>query len=311
MDNIAILASGTAMLLGGLFLLRFGLTKLFSPALKQLLFKLTLSPWRGLLAGTVAAALMQSSTAVTLLTIGLVSAAYLPFYQALGLILGANIGTCATTGLLVLSIPPECFLPLAAIGVLVAVLSSNHRCSALAGIGLLSMFAGVEVLSQGLESASELDTVMAFLATAKQNPVYGIFGGILLTFLVQSSSAATGLLMVLTEGNLIDLHTAIYGVYGNNIGSCLFSLIVGVTAPLAARRIAVAHIMLNLLGVLVFFPFSGLLAKTATLLTADLAGQVASVHTLFNLLSSLAALPVLRLFARFITFIVPGNDAKL
>jgi len=310
MDYLALLIGGTGLLLSGLFVMRFGLSKLLSQSCRQLLARLTLTPWRGLLAGTVAAALMQSSTAVTLLTIGLVSADYLPFYQALGIILGANIGTCSTTGLLTLSLPPQLLLPLAAVSGLTALFSRKRRFFALSILGMLSMLAGVSLLSQGIEAVSELDTAIAYLATAEHNPWYAIVGGILLTFLVQSSSAATGLLMVLTAEGIIDLTTATYGVYGNNIGSCLFSLLVSLTAPLSARRVAVAHIVLNILGVVVFLPLSGLMAKIAGLITVDPAAQVAAIHALFNILSSLAVLPVLRPFARLITFLVPGRGSR-
>jgi phosphate:Na+ symporter len=307
MDYLALLASGTVMLLGGLFVMRFGLSGLLSRSVRQLLSRLTLTPWRGLLAGAFAAALMQSSTTVTLLTIGLVSADYLPFYQALGIILGANIGTCSTTGLLALSLPQQLLLPLIAVSGLTALFCPARRFLALSVLGMLSMLAGVSLLSQGVEAVSELDTAIAYLATASSSPVYGIIGGVLLTFLIQSSSAATGLLMVLTAEGIIDLPTATYGVYGNNIGACLFSLLISLTAPLAARRVAVAHIVLNILGVAVFLPLSGLMAKIAGLIAADPAAQVAAVHTLFNLLSSLVVLPVLGLFARLIVFLVPGR----
>lgn len=310
MNDLAMLAGGAGLLVCGLFVMRFGLTRLLSSSCKQLLRRLTLTPWRGLLAGTVAAMILQGSTAVTLLTIGLVSADYLPFYQALGIILGANIGTCSTVGLLTLSIPPQLLLPLAAAGSLAALFSRKRRFLALSLTGMLGMLAGVGLLSQGIEAISELDTAISYLATAGNNPLYGIVGGILLTFLVQSSSASTGLLMVLTSEGVIDLTTATYGVYGNNIGSCLFSLLVGLTAPLAAKRVAVAHIVLNILGVAVFFPFSGMLAKAVSSFSADLAVQVAAIHTLFNLLSSLLVMPVLRPFASLITLLVPGRSDR-
>ncbi|MDR3591534.1 MAG: Na/Pi symporter [Negativicutes bacterium] len=310
MEYLALITGGTGLLLGGLFLMRFGLARLMSRSWRQLLVRLTLTPWRGLIAGTIAAALMQSSTAVTLLTIGLVSAEYLPFYQSLGIILGANIGTCSTAGLLTLSLPPRLLLPFAAVSGLTALFYPRRRYLALSLLGMLCMLAGVGLLSQGVEAIAELDTAISYLSTAGSNPAYGVIGGILLTFLVQSSSAATGLLMVLTDEGVIDLTTAIYGVYGNNIGSCLFSLLVSLTAPLAARRVAVAHILLNLLGVAVFLPLSALMGNIVGLITTDPAAQVAAVHTLFNLLSSLAVLPVIGLFARLIAFLVPARSGR-
>jgi phosphate:Na+ symporter len=297
------------MLLGGLFVMRFGLQKVFSHSFQRVLITLTLTPWRGLVAGTVAAALMQSSTALTLITVGLVSAGYLPFYQSLGIILGANIGTCSTVQLLTLSAPPEVLLVLALATGLMAAVWKKGRWIGLSIAGMAAMFGGVSVLAEALGSIPQTGTVVGFLAAAGDNPLYGIVGGILLTFFCQSSSAATGLLMVLAQEEVIDLTAAVYGVYGNNIGSCLSSVLVGATAPLAAKRVAMSHILLNVAGVMIFFPFSAGLAKIATWLTGDFAGQVAMVHTVFNIASSLAVLPVIRRFALLIAFLVPGDDS--
>lgn len=295
---------GTTLLLGGIFFMRLGLQKLLWTKLQRFLSQLTKTPWRGLLVGIFAAALMQSSTAVSLLTIGLVHAEYLSFYQGLGVILGANIGTCSTVQLMAVSLPEEVIIPLFAITLLFTIATKHFRYVGMAISGLLSMFIGMSILSEALSNISEFTTVIQYLLYAKENPFYGILGGIIITLLFQSSSAATGVLMVLASDGIIDLTTATYVIYGNNIGSCLSSLIVGATASLAAKRLAVAHILLNLLGVIVFLPLSAILAKTATLLTADFAGQVAIVHTIFNIISSLAVLPLIHQYANLVMLLI-------
>lgn len=303
-----ILAGGLGLLIGGLLVMRSGLRHVFSPALAGLLGRLTVTPWRGLLAGAVGAALMQSSTALTLTTVGLVSAEYLSFRQGLGLVLGANIGTCSTVGLLALDPPRQALLPLLAASLLAAALSRRLRPAALAVCGLAAMLTGVQLLSDALAGLAEADTVVRWLAAAARNPFAGIGGGILLTFLFQSSSAATGLLMALADEGTIGLTAAAYGVYGNNIGSCLSSLVVGAAAPLAAKRVAMAHILLNLAGVVVFLPFTALFVQAAALMANDFAARVAVMHTLFNLVSSLAVLPFTGAFASLIALLVPGRD---
>lgn len=305
---LALIFGGIALLVGGLLVMRRGLRQAFSPALVRLLARLTLTPWRGLLAGAAGAALMQSSTALTLATVGLVSAGCLTFRQGIGLILGANIGTCSTVGLLAVAPPRADALPLLAAVACAAALHRRLRSGALALGGLLAMFAGVQVLTDGLAGLSEAETVIGWLAAAGRNPFAGIGGGMLLTFALQSSSAATALLMALAGEGALDLTAAAYGVYGNNIGSCLSSLIVGAAAPLAAKRVAMAHIVLNLCGVLVFLPATGLLIRAASLVTADYAAQVAVMHTLFNLVSSLAVLPFAGGFASLVALLVPGPD---
>lgn len=298
---------GIALLLGGIFFMRLGLQKLLLHKLKYFLGQLTQRPWRSVLFGTFAAAMMQSSTAVSLLTISLVNADFLSFYQGLGIILGANIGTCSTVQLMVLSIPTNFFLPLLLITVLLSLLVTKLRYLFIGISGLLSMFLGITILSDGLGSLAEVITVIDYLVAAKENPLYGIMVGIIITLLFQSSSAATGVVMILATDSIIDLTTACYVVYGNNIGSCLSSIIVGAVGTLAAKRVAVAHVLLNMLGVIFFLPLTSLLIQAATYITADFAGQVAVIHTLFNIISSLAVLPIIHQYANLIMFLIPGR----
>ncbi|SFL32962.1 Na/Pi cotransporter family protein [Pelosinus propionicus] len=302
---IALVIIGIALLLGGIFFMRFGLQKLLWIKLQTFLSLLTSTPMRGLLVGIVAAAFMQSSTAVSLLTIGLVHAQYLSFYQGLGIILGANIGTCSTVQLMTITMPEKFIIPLFLFFLLFTILCRKFRYFGMAISGLLSMFIGMSILSEALSNISEFTTIIDYLLASQENSIYAIVGGIIITLLFQSSSAATGVLMVLASDGIIDLTTATYVVYGNNIGSCLSSFIVGVTASLAAKRLAVAHILLNVLGVIIFFPITGILTKIATSLTADFAGQVAIVHTLFNIISSLAVLPIIHQYANLVMLLIP------
>jgi len=306
-QTISLIMIGIILLLGGLFFMRLGLQELFLYKFKYFLGKLTQRPWQALLFGTFAAAMMQSSTAVSLLTIGLVSADYLSFYQGLGIILGANIGTCSTVQLMTLSIPVDSFLPLLLITVIISLLIKKLRPIFMAISGLLSIFLGITILSDGLGNLSGFTTVIDYLVAAKENALYGIMGGIIITLLFQSSSAATGVIMILASDGIINLTTASYVIYGNNIGSCLSSIIVGAAGPLAGKRIATAHVLLNILGVVFFLPMTSLLTRTATFITADFAGQVAVVHTLFNIISSLAILPIIRPYANLIIFLIPGK----
>ncbi len=299
-----------SLLLGGILAMRIGLKNILMNRLQQILHQLTVTPWRGMIIGALSAALLQSSTAVSLITIGLVSADYLSFYQSLGIILGANIGTCSTVQLMTLSLPDKYFLPSFLISILIMCCIPRFRNPAMAVAGLLSMFIGISLLSSVLQSLSQLDTVIEYLVAAKQNSLYGLLGGIIITLLFQSSSAATGILMILAEEGIIDLTTAAYVVYGNNIGSCLSSVVISAAAPLAAKRVALSHIALNLLGVVIFWPLTNLFTILVTYLTADFAGQVALLHTLFNILSSLAILPIVRHYARFIMFLMPEKKLK-
>lgn len=309
MNNILALAGAVGLLISGLFIMRYGLSKMLSQTLRQALARLTPNSVCGLLSGMLAAALLQGSTSVTLATVGLVSAGYLTLEQGLALILGANIGTCSTVGLMTVELPPHLLAGALAVSLALVLFAKGSRPAFLALTGLLSMLLGVTLLAEGLAGVARLQTVVSWLA-AGTNPLYGIGAGVLMTFLFQSSSAATGLLMALASEGIVDLTTAAYGVYGNNIGSCLSSLLVSISAPLAAKRAALGHILLNLLGVLFFLPFTDCLTRTAALLSDSFGPQVAILHALFNIASSLAVLPVLRIYARLLVLLVPDTDPR-
>jgi phosphate:Na+ symporter len=301
-------ASGTGMLIGGIFVMRYGLKQLLWRKFQQVLLHMTKTPLHGFLTGAVASALMQGSTAVSLLVIGFVSADYLSFYQGLGIILGANVGTCSTVQLMTVSFPEHIFAPLLFVSIAGSIFFKKIRNICLVASGLFGMFAGLSLLSGTLSSLTEINTIITYIEIAKTNVWSGIAGGILMTVLFQSSSAATGMLMILAGSGFIDLSTAAYVVYGNNIGACISSLVIGLAAPLAARRIAISHLLLNILGVIAFLPATALLIKTTAWFSGDFSVQIALFHTIFNIISSLAVLPFLKLYARLIIFLVPGKN---
>ncbi|SHJ75555.1 Na/Pi cotransporter family protein [Propionispora hippei] len=304
MDSLISLIVGVGLLLGGIFLMRASLRHFLLHRIQRLLYKLTVTPWRGLLFGTVAAALMQSSSALTLVTIGLVSANYLSFYQSLGIILGANIGTCTTVQLMTLSFSGAYVLPCLAVTMLL-MLRKKLRYPAMFLAGILSLFAGLDYLSGALGELAQYSAILQCLAAARDNPFYGIVGGILITVLFQSSTAATGVLMVLANEGFFSLETAAYIIYGNNIGSCLSSLLVGIASPLAGRRVAVAHLLLNVLGALIALPLTPLLIWTVKACSNDFSTQIACIHTIFNIASSIAVLPFTKQYANLIIWLIP------
>ncbi len=308
MVTLFALLSGVFLLAGGLLLLRYGLNRLLWYRLQRMLLLATVSPWRGLVTGTIAAALFQSSTAVCLLTIGLVTAEYLTFRQALGVILGANIGTCSTVGLVGL-FNTEKLLPLLLITAVCALPLRRTRNIGLALAGLAGMFGGLYLLGYGMTALQTLEPVHRLLRLADLSAWHAILAGVLITFMFQSSSAATIMLMTLTENGVFSLTTAACIVYGSNLGSCLSSVLVSSVAPLAAKRVAAAHVLVNILGILLFLPVTEQLVRITGRFAADPALHIAAIHTVFNIVSSLAILPAAGYFARFIEIILPKNKA--
>lgn len=296
---------GLFCLLGGMYTLRQGLQTLAGTRLRQTLIWMTLTPWRGFWSGTLVTALIQSSSVLTVMSISFVDAGLLPFVNALYLILGSNIGTTITTQLL--AFPLDRFaLYLMLIGALGFLFSPNrwrHLALALFGLGLL--FLGLMVLEAGLAPFVEKSAVQNFIHSLGDHHLRGVFGGMLLSALLHSSSATTGLVMLLTQEGWLTLPTAIAFVLGANIGTCVTALLASLVAGRAAQRVALFHILLNIFGVVCFFPFLIPLTHLLGYFGGTLSRQVANTHTFFNVVSSLLAIPLLPYVTKLLIKILP------
>ncbi|MEA4902123.1 Na/Pi symporter [Desulfitobacterium sp.] len=292
---------GLFCLLYGMSILRLGLERFAADAFKRVLDKMTLTPWRGLWSGTAATALLQSSTALSVMTISFVDAGLIPFENALGLILGSNIGTTMTTQLLAFSL--DSFIPyillLGSLGFLF--IPNRYRYLALSVFGLGLLFLALHLLKTGMAPLAEIPIVQAFLMQLGDHHFQGVLAGTLLSALLHSSAATTGLVMLLTEGGYLTLPTALAFIFGANIGTCFTAVIASFVTNRAAQRVALFHVLLNVFGVLLFLPLLNPLAYLLEGLGGSLSRQVANAHTVFNLVSSLVVFPFLPLATRFLT----------
>lgn len=295
----------TAMVLG-LMLMRMMLSRLFSHRLQDCLVVLTTSPYRGFLIGMVGAMLLQGSTAVTLLTVALVSSRVLTFPHSIAILLGANVGTCSTVPLL-LALPQITsdlriyFALILIIGLIV------RRTRPLVGAiaGLFLMIEGFSLLRSGSASLVAVGDLFTYLHAPDTSPPIAITIGIVLTFVLQSASSATLLLTSLAEEHLFSLHTVCYIIYGNNIGSCLSSVLASLAATHEARMTALANLILNIGGVLLFLPLTSPLLALVTALTPITADRLVILHTIFNLVGSLLLLPFVKQYATLIRTLYP------
>lgn len=296
---------GIAAMMLGLTWMRYSLSRLFDHRLRAVLAGLTDSPYRGFVLGICAAVLLQGSTAVSLLSVALVGSGVLSLPQSIAILLGANIGTCSTIPLM-MAIPPDILTsarPYLFTALAVGLLLRRTRplCSAVGGFCL--MLEGFTLLRTASASLVAFDELTALIQDADTTPFIGIGVGILLTFVLQSASGATLLLTSLCENQLLPLTSACLIIYGNNIGSCLSSVLVSTAAPREAKMTAMANLILNLGGTLLFFPLTMpllALASTAFSVTAD---RLIFLHTVFNLVSSLILLPFTRQYTAFIIFL--------
>lgn len=298
---------GITVMTLGLTLLRMMLSRIFSHRLQARLGTLTTSPYRGFLLGMVGAMLLQGSTPVTLLAIALVSSRTLTFPHSIAILLGANVGTCSTVPLL-LALPTKTagdlniyFALLIVIGLII-----RHTRSLVGAIaGLVLMIEGFSLLRTASASLVAVSDLLALLSVPDTLPFIGVAVGIALTFALQSSSSATLLLTSLIEHHILPLHTICHIIYGNNIGSCLSSVLASLAASHEARMTAMANLILNIGGVLLFLPLTTPLLALVTALIDTTADRLVILHTVFNLVGSLLLLPFTKQYAAFIQHIYP------
>lgn len=302
---------GISGMLIGLTVMRLSLTHLFRARLSMYLARVTDSSIAGFLLGIGCAVLFQGSSAVTLLTIGLVSGGILTFPQSIAILLGANVGTCSTVPLL-LSLPSHTitdFIP--HLMLLSFPLLFLRRLRPLIGAvcGISLMLIGFDTLHEASSRLLQQSDLLALIDYADHTAWLAILSGTLLTFAMQSASGSTLFLTSLSEEGLLASKTACYLIYGNNIGSCLSSVLVSSAAPREGKMTALANLLLNLGGTLIFLPLTDTLIDLATCLDLTTADRLVFYHTVFNLISALLLLPFIEPYAHFIEWICRRKKA--
>ncbi len=298
---------GLGFLIWGMRLLKSGLENAAGQRFKLVIQKLTTNPVNGMLTGTAITALIQSSTAVSVFSISLVNAKLMTFEQALGVILGTNIGSTVTAQLMAFDFQ-RLALPAVALGGVLFVLGSHGwRWFGLSMIGFGLVFMGIGVMANALEPLSSSTRFTTFLNTLGNNRLYGVCAGAILAGLIHSSGVTTGMVIVLASQDLITLPTAIAVVLGANVGTCFTAVLAAIGGDTGAKRVAVSHVLLNVFGVLAFLPLLTPFARIISSLSTDLGRQVAHAHTFFNIASSLAVLPVIKPFTKLVCILVPDR----
>ena len=284
----------------GMTLLRSGLMNLSANSLKKWLVKLTNAPWKGVIIGTLITAVLQSSSAVMIITIGLISARMLSFPQSIGIILGTNIGTTFTTELITFNIESY-IIPLAVIGAILALTKKkNLRSTGFILLGISCVFAAMRGFEYFAGTLKNIEIVNRLLLTLDENLLYGVAAGILITAIIQSSTATTGIIMGFLTAGSMDLDTGIAIMLGSNIGTCVDAYLASIGSGKEAKLSAYAHIWLNIIGVIVFYPFIGILTSIGLQLAAEVDVQLAHISVIFNVVTSLLVLPFATPFGKFI-----------
>ncbi len=313
------LIGGTALLMYGVDKMGTGLQKASGNLIKKMISFFTNNVFSSFLSGVFLTALVQSSTAITVLTVGFVNAGLMKLPQAIGIIYGANIGTTITAQLMALSFNfklTELALPVIGVGFAITIFSKNksikHAGDALMGFGL--MFLGLGILNSGIPFMKENETLRYFFEFYASNPIIGILMGMVATAMVHSSAATVGLVMILGQAGLIDLQTAICILLGDNIGTTITAQLASLNGNINARRTAWAHTIFNLTGVVIvsiILPFFvNFVEFVSSYITPNggLEAQIANSHTLFNLLFAILFLSINKYFVKFLETVIKGKE---
>ena len=297
MGDISILLGllgGLALFLYGMQMMSSGLEAAAGNRMKRILERLTSNRFLGVLVGAVITAVIQSSSATTVMVVGFVNSGMMTLRQAVWIIMGANIGTTITGQLIALDV--GAMAPLFAfVGVAMVVFLKkpqiHHYGNILAGLGVL--FIGMEMMSSSMEPLREWPAFVDVVSTFS-NPLIGIVVGALFTALIQSSSASVGILQALAVSSVIGLDSAVYVLFGQNIGTCITAVLASIGTSRNAKRTTVIHLMFNLFGTVLFTAICILTPLTDFMvsLTPDYpAAQIANMHTLFNIVTTILLLP--------------------
>lgn len=284
----------------GMTVLRTGLFNLSADSLKNWLIKFTDSPWKGLLIGIVITCILQSSSAVMVITIGLISARILTFPQSIGIILGTNIGTTFTAEFITIDID-SFIIPMAVSGAFLILLrKSKVRSLGLILLGISSIFAAMKGFEYLASPISEIPYIKNSILLLNESYFFSVMTGSVFTGIVQSSTATTGIIMGFLEANILHIDTGIALMLGANIGTCITALIAAIGSGEESRLSAYAHVWLNVLGVILFFPLIGELADLGGKLAVNPEVQLAHISVVFNVISSLMVLPFAKSFGLLI-----------
>ena len=304
------LLGGLALFLYGMQMMSDGLEDVAGEKMERILEKLTSNRFLGVAVGALITAIIQSSSATTVMVVGFVNSGMMTLQQAVWIIMGANIGTTITGQLIALDVGAMAPL-IAFIGVAMIVFLKSpkvqHVGKILAGLGVL--FIGMDMMGTAMEPLRESEMFIN-LMTQFDNPLIGIIAGAVFTAVIQSSSASVGILQTLAAGGLISFSSSVFVLFGMNIGTCITAVLASIGTNRSAKRTTIIHLMFNLIGTAVFtvlcltLPIADFVADFTP---GKPASQIANMHTMFNVATSCLLIPFGTYLAKAATMILPDS----
>ena len=322
--HILALLGGLALFLHGMQMMSSGLEAAAGNRMKNILERLTANRFLGVLVGAAITAVIQSSSATTVMVVGFVNAGMMTLNQAVWIIMGANIGTTVTGLLIALDVGAMApFFAFVGVALMVFVKEPRlqHIGQILAGLGVL--FLGMGMMSDAMVPLRESEAFISLMSRFS-NPILGILAGAGFTAIIQSSSASVGILQALANSGIIALPSAVFVLFGQNIGTCITAVLASIGTNRNAKRATIIHLMFNIIGTIIFtilfvlFPIAMVIDGSLVLggpvgeflsgiLPGTAAGQIALVHTSFNILTTLLLLPLGNYLAKLAVKILPEH----
>lgn len=306
---------GLGMFIFGMNMMSSSLQRIAGARLKSIISHLTGNPLFGMLTGTAVTALVQSSSATTVMIVGFVNAGLMTLTQAIGVILGANIGTTITGQLIAFKLD-ELAWPILAIGSALMLLSKTKagRAWGEALLGFALLFLGMKYMGGALKEYRNHEVFKSIFVVLSSNRIMGVFAGLMVTLVVQSSSATVGLTMSLMESGafgsdpVVALFAAIPVILGDNIGTCITAVLASIGTNTNAKRVALAHTMFNVLGTLIVLPLLSQYVSLIMYFSSDPLRLVANAHSVFNIANAFLFLPLVGLLKTIVTWMIPEDS---
>ena len=300
---------GLALFMYGMVLMTQSMKSLSLDKIKTVMGKATSNRFKSFFVGLGVTSVIQSSSATSVLVIGLINVGVLTLYQAVPIIFGANIGTTITAQLISFNITD--IAPYMIIGGLLInfIAKSQKRKSlgmSLFGFGLL--FYGLTVMKHAVGPLKESTMISELFLQFGNHPFLGIMIGLIVTVVLQSSTTVIGLMIALASMGLLDLKPAFFLLLGDNIGTCITAILASLHSTRSGKRLAIAHTLFNIIGATIAIFMAPLYLKYIPMMSGDISRQIANTHTIFNILNALVFLPFVPLYVKFLNKIFPGDD---
>ncbi len=306
------LAGGLGLFLYGMKLMGEGLENAAGDKLKNILERVTSNPISAVLVGTLVTAVIQSSSATTVMVVGFVNAGLMNLVQAAGIIIGANIGTTITAQLVAFKLDEVAPL-FVAIGTAIIFFAKSQKRKEIGNIvlGFGILFMGMGIMGTTMKPLSSLPQFHNAVIAIGNNWALGILTGLIMTGIVQSSSATTGIMVAMAGSGQIGLNVAIPVIFGCNIGTCVTALLASIGTSKTAHKAALIHLIFNIFGTIIFIPLIQPLIYFVQILSPDnIKRQIANAHTIFNMINAIIMLPLIKYLIKIVNVLIKGEDEK-